>query len=173
GERRRPLARDLIEHPDYAEMLAFRRRASARIANAPQAIAEIEDADLGEAAWECDLFARCAAELPQRFAEPFMTALSPGTAATILLHAPSESHERYIAALARELKKEYELIHARGFVLQLDCPDLAMERARFFGGAPLDRFLAMVEVHVDAINRAIAAIPPERVRLHFCWGNYD
>jgi 5-methyltetrahydropteroyltriglutamate--homocysteine methyltransferase len=173
GESRRPLARDLAEHPDYADMLTFRRRASARILNAPQAVAEIEYADLGEAERECDLFARTTAALPKRFAESFMTAVSPGTAATILLDAHYDSHERYIAALARELRKEYELIHARGFVLQLDCPDLAMERARFFGDQPLDRFLAAVELHVDAINRAIAAIPPERIRLHVCWGNYD
>jgi 5-methyltetrahydropteroyltriglutamate--homocysteine methyltransferase len=173
GESRRPLARDLTEHPDYAEMLAFRRRAAARIANAPQAVAEIEYADLSEAIRECDLFDRCAAALPTRFAEPFMTAVSPGTAATILLNAHYDSHARYIAALARELRKEYELIHARGFVLQLDCPDLAMERARFFQNEPLEEFLRMVELHVDAINQAIAAIPPERVRLHFCWGNYD
>jgi 5-methyltetrahydropteroyltriglutamate--homocysteine methyltransferase len=173
GESRRPLARDLTEHPDYAEMLAFRRRAAARIANAPQAVAEIEYADLGEATRECDLFDRCAAALPTRFAEPFMTAVSPGTAATILLDAHYASHARYIAALARELRKEYELIHARGFVLQLDCPDLAMERARFFQNESLEGFLRMVELHVDAINQAITAIPPERVRLHFCWGNYD
>jgi 5-methyltetrahydropteroyltriglutamate--homocysteine methyltransferase len=173
GESRRPLARDLIEHPDFAEMLAFRRRSAARIANAPQAVAEIEYADLGEAMRECDLFARCVAAMPTRFAEAFMTAVSPGTAATILLNAHYDSHERYIAALAREMKKEYELIHARGFVLQLDCPDLAMERVRFFRDEPLDRFLQMVELHVDAINRAIVNIPPERVRLHFCWGNYD
>ena len=173
GESRRPLALDLTEHPDYAEMLAFRRRAAARIANAPQAVAEIEYADLGEATRECDLFAKCAAALPGKFAEAFMTAVSPGTAATILLNAHYDSHERYIAALAREMKKEYALIHARGFVLQLDCPDLAMERARFFRDAPLDRFLQMVEVHVEAINQAIAGIPPDRVRLHFCWGNYD
>ena len=58
-------------------------------------------------------------------------------------------------------------------MLQLDCPDLAMERARFFQDEPLERFLAAVELHVEAINQAIAAIPPERVRLHLCWGNYD
>ena len=173
GESRRPLALDFLDHPDFAEMLALRRRSAARIANAPQAVAEIAYTDLGEAERECDLFARCMAALPTRFAEAFMTAVSPGTAATILLNAHYDSHERYIAALARELRKEYELIHARGFVLQLDCPDLAMERARFFQHEPLDRFLKAVELHVEAINQAIAAIPPGRVRLHFCWGNYD
>jgi 5-methyltetrahydropteroyltriglutamate--homocysteine methyltransferase len=48
-----------------------------------------------------------------------------------------------------------------------------MERARFFQHEPLDRFLQMVELHVDALNEATAAIPPERIRLHICWGNYD
>jgi 5-methyltetrahydropteroyltriglutamate--homocysteine methyltransferase len=76
-------------------------------------------------------------------------------------------------ALAREMRKEYELIHARGLLLQVDCPDLAMERARFFRRDSLERFLQMVELHVEAINRATAAIPPDRIRLHLCWGNYD
>ncbi len=173
GESRRPLARDIAEHPDYAALLEFRRRGAARIANAPQAVAEIEYADLGEAARECDLFLKACERAPAPFAERFMTAVSPGTAATILLDAHYGAHARYVDALARELRKEYELIHARGLVLQLDCPDLAMERTRFFRDAPLDRFLEAVALHVEAINRAIVAIPPERVRLHVCWGNYD
>jgi 5-methyltetrahydropteroyltriglutamate--homocysteine methyltransferase len=71
------------------------------------------------------------------------------------------------------MRKEYELIVARGFVLQLDCPDLAMERTRFFQDESLDGFLAAVALHIDAINEAIATIPRDRVRLHLCWGNYD
>jgi len=173
GESRRPLARDLAEHPDYRAMLDFRRRNAARVANAPQAVADVRYTDLGEAERECDLFTRCADAAPRQFAERFMTAVSPGTAATILLNAHYDSHERYVMALAGELKKEYELIHRRGFVLQLDCPDLAMERVRFFQNESLEGFLAMVELHVAAINQAIASIPPERVRLHVCWGNYD
>ena len=71
------------------------------------------------------------------------------------------------------MRKEYELVHGRGLLLQLDCPDLAMERARLFQHEPLDRFLQIVDTHVEAVNRATAAIPPERIRLHVCWGNYD
>jgi 5-methyltetrahydropteroyltriglutamate--homocysteine methyltransferase len=93
--------------------------------------------------------------------------------ATILLNAHYDSHERYIMALAREMRKEYELIHARGFVLQLDCPDLAMERARFFQHETVAQFVKTVELHIEAINQAIVNIPPDRVRLHLCWGNYD
>ena len=102
-----------------------------------------------------------------------MTAVSPGTVATILLNAHYDSHERYVMALAREMRKEYELIHARGFVLQLDCPDLAMESARFFQHQTVAQFVKTVELHIEAINQAIVNIPPDRVRLHLCWGNYD
>jgi 5-methyltetrahydropteroyltriglutamate--homocysteine methyltransferase len=76
-------------------------------------------------------------------------------------------------ALAREIHKEYTLIHQRGFVLQVDCPDLAMERVRFFQKDPLERFQEMVALHVEAINRATQGIPTDRIRLHVCWGNYD
>src|SRR5258708_15361515 len=111
---------------------------------------------------------RCAAAIPQKFAEAFMTAVSPGTDATILLNAYYDSHERYVMALAREMRKEYELIHARGFVLQLDCPDLAMESARFFQHQTVAQFVKTVELHIEAINQAIVNIPPDRVRLHLC-----
>lgn len=173
GTSRRELAQDLIDFPDYAEMLARRRRDAARIGDAPQAIAEIEYADLGPAARECDAFLRETDARPRAFVERFMTAASPGVIATILLRAHYASHEQYVMALAREMRKEYELIHARGLLLQVDCPDLAMERARFFRRDSLERFLQMVELHVEAINRATAAIPPDRIRLHLCWGNYD
>ncbi len=173
GESKRRLSLDQIEHPDYAARLARQRAGSARISNAPQAVAEVAYTDLGEATAECDLFQRCAAGEHPGFGEAFMTAASPGVIATIMLDAYYGSHERYVRALSREMRKEYELIVARGFVLQLDCPDLAMERARFFQDESLDGFLAAVALHIDAINDAVAAIPPDRIRLHLCWGNYD
>jgi 5-methyltetrahydropteroyltriglutamate--homocysteine methyltransferase len=173
GASKRRMSRDIAEHPDYMARLSRMRTGAARINDAPQAVAEVAYTDLGEATVECELFQRCAAAGGKGFAEPFMTAASPGVIATILLDAYYGSHERYIHALAREMRKEYELIVARGFVLQLDCPDLAMERVRFFQDEPLDRFLEAVALHIDAINEAVAAIPRDRVRLHVCWGNYD
>jgi 5-methyltetrahydropteroyltriglutamate--homocysteine methyltransferase len=173
GESKRRQSLDQIDHPDYAARLSRQRAGSARIANAPQAVAEVAYTDLGEATAECLLFQRAAAAERPGFAESFMTAASPGVIATIMLDAYYGSHERYVRALAREMRKEYELIVARGFVLQLDCPDLAMERARFFQDETLDGFLRAVALHVDAINEAVAAIPPDRIRLHLCWGNYD
>jgi 5-methyltetrahydropteroyltriglutamate--homocysteine methyltransferase len=173
GEGHRPPARDLIDFPDYAAMLEFRRRGAARITHTPQALAEVEYTDLGDAASECDLFLRCAGGLTRPFTEHFMTAASPGIIATTLLNAYYDSHERYVFALAAQMRKEYELIHSRGFLLQLDCPDLAMERTRLFQQESLERFQEIVALHIEAINLAIANIPPERIRLHVCWGNND
>jgi 5-methyltetrahydropteroyltriglutamate--homocysteine methyltransferase len=173
GESRRPVARDLLDHPDYAAMLAARRQGAARIANAPQAVAEVRYADPGEAERECDRLLRVAAAQPAAFAECFLTAATPGIIATVHLNAWYDSHERYVQALAREMRAEYALIHARGLVLQLDAPDLAMERTRLFQHEPLDRFLQIVETHVEAINRATEGLDPARIRLHVCWGNYD
>src|SRR5262245_47997201 len=172
GASKRRMSRDIAEHPDYMERLSRMRAGAARINDAPQAVAEVAYTDLGEATAECELFQRTTAA-GKGFTEAFMTAASPGVIATIMLDAYYGSHERYVRALAREMRKEYELIVARGFVLQLDCPDLAMERVRFFQDDSMDRLLDAVTLHIDAINAAIAAIPPDRVRLHLCWGNYD
>ena len=173
GESQRPPAREMTDFPDYAALLESRRRGGARINNAPQAVADIQYADLGAAAQECDIFLRSTANLPQSFTESFMTAASPGIIATTMLNAYYHSHERYVFALAAQMRQEYELIHSRGLLLQLDCPDLAMERTRLFQHESLERFQEIVGTHIDAINVAVANIPPERIRLHVCWGNND
>ena len=71
------------------------------------------------------------------------------------------------------MKKEYEYIHRQGFVLQLDAPDLAMERTFLFQDRSLREFQEIVELHIAALNSAVEAIPAEQIRLHVCWGNYD
>jgi len=173
GGKARPLALDLMDFPDYAARLEERRRSAARVSFTPQAVGEVEYTGLSEAAEECDLFLRASDAAPQRFSERFMTAASPGIIATTMLNAYYDSHERYVFALAAQMQREYELIHSRGLILQLDCPDLAMERVRLFRDDPLERFQQAVATHVEAINRATANIPAERIRLHVCWGNYD
>lgn len=174
GESKRPLALDLIDHPDYAEMLAQRRKGAARVANAPQCIGPVQYIGEDEARREGAYFAESLERVkPRAFAETFMTAASPGVAACILLNAHYASHEAYVDALAGELKKEYEIIHADGHLLQIDAPDLAMERPRLFQCDSFDRFLAIATHHVNAINRATVTIPRDCIRLHVCWGNYD
>jgi 5-methyltetrahydropteroyltriglutamate--homocysteine methyltransferase len=169
----RPVRRDVSEFADFAAMWRTRQQSTARPQQTPQAIAEVEYTDLREAEQECDLFLRCTAAQPQQFTESFMTAAAPGIIATAMGNAYYDSHEHYVFAVAKQMQKEYELMHAKGFVLQLDCPDLAMERAMLFQDVPLERFQEVVETHIAALNLAIANIPPDRVRLHVCWGNSE
>ncbi len=71
------------------------------------------------------------------------------------------------------MQEEYQLIHSRGLVLQLDCPDLAMERQGLFKNETEAGFIRAIELHVDALNSALENIPAGDVRLHVCYGNYD
>lgn len=173
GESKRPTPQDLREFPDFARMLQARGMMRAKVFNAPQAVAEVQYEDLSSVEKECTLFRRCADQAVQQFSERFMTAASPGIIATTMLNAYYDSHERYVLALAEQMKKEYEYIHAQGFVLQLDAPDLAMERTFLFQEKSVREFQQIVEIHIAALNQAIPNIPPEWVRLHVCWGNYD
>ena len=111
--------------------------------------------------------------LAGRFVEPFLTAPSPGILATIVQNEHYDTFDNYLAALGAALKVEYDAIARAGFLLQLDCPDLALERHTWFRDRPLGDFLDFVERVVATINRAIADIPREQVRLHVCWGNYE
>ena len=103
----------------------------------------------------------------------FMSAASPGIIALTLGNAHYANHQEYVMALAEEMRKEYELITAAGVVLQLDCPDLAMERHVAYQDEPIKVFQEVVELHIKAINHAIRNIPREQVRLHVCWGNTE
>jgi len=173
GEGKRPTPQDMREFPAYARMLQTRGMMRAKVFNAPQAIAEVQYEDLGGVQHECALFRHCLDQAPQQFTERFMTAASPGIICTTMLNAYYDSHERYVFAVAEQMKKEYEYIHAQGLVLQLDAPDLAMERTFLFQEKSVREFQQIVEIHIAALNQAIQDIPPEQVRLHVCWGNYD
>ena len=122
---------------------------------------------------ECQGFKNALSDAENGFADTFMTAVSPGFAATAMVNLYYERFEDYVFALARELKHEYERIVEHGFILQIDSPDLGMERAGFYQESSLSEFIAAIEMHVAALNEAIADIPPDRIRLHACWGNRD
>jgi 5-methyltetrahydropteroyltriglutamate--homocysteine methyltransferase len=107
------------------------------------------------------------------FAETFWTAPSPGIIATAMQNDFYGSLGEYVDAVAEALRVEYQAIAKGGHVLQIDAPDLALERHRLFAGRPLGEFLAFVDLTIAAINRALQGIPREQVRLHVCWGNYE
>ena len=107
--------------------------------------------------------------------EVFMTAASPGVVANFLQDRYYGSEEAYVYALADALKEEYDAIFRAGFLLQLDCPDLTMSswRRPWHAGLSPREFTKMAELHVEALNHALREIPPDRMRLHLCWGNHE
>jgi len=172
GASRRPRAKEMNEFPLLVEQLRARFPRRAKVANAPQAIAEVRYGDLAAAREEARMFKAALAAQKTQPVEAFMTAASPGIIATTMLNAHYDSHQAYVMALAREMAGEYALM-AQDFILQVDAPDLAMERVMLFQDKSDSEFLGIVELHVAAINRAIGDIPRERVRLHICWGNWE
>ena len=169
GESRRPPARDQIEFPTYARQMATRFPHSARVANAPAAVSAVRYVNGTPIHEDAERLRK----LGSGFRETFMTAPSPGIVATTMMNQHYDSHEAYLMALAAALGHEYRAIHEAGHVLQIDSPDLAMERHRFFGHLDERAFLQQLELHIAAINAGIAGIPHDRVRLHVCWGNND
>jgi 5-methyltetrahydropteroyltriglutamate--homocysteine methyltransferase len=105
--------------------------------------------------------------------EAFMTAASPGVIAHFLRNEHYPTREAYLARLVDVMKEEYDAIHRAGFVLQVDCPDLAMSRHLMFSQLSDAEFLKIAEGNVEALNHALRDIPPDRMRLHLCWGNYE
>ncbi|HTY55946.1 MAG TPA: cobalamin-independent methionine synthase II family protein [Candidatus Binataceae bacterium] len=173
GESKRPPAQDMVEFPAYVKLLERRGMlGGAKVFNAPQAIGPLSYDDLTAVRKECDMF-EGATKGSQKFAERFMTAAAPGIIATTMLNAYFDTYDKYVLAVAEEIRKEYEYIVSRGLILQLDAPDLAMERTFLFQDKSVAEFVKVVELHIEAVNRAVKNIPPEKVRLHICWGNYD
>jgi 5-methyltetrahydropteroyltriglutamate--homocysteine methyltransferase len=141
----------------------------ARAMNAPAALSEVCYVNSAPIMEDAARLKR----LGGQFSECFMTAPSPGIVATTMLNQYYDSHEAYVMDLARALANEYRAIHEAGLILQIDAPDLAMERHRFFDDLTDTEFLKQLELHVAAINLGIEGIPRDRVRLHVCWGNND
>jgi len=112
-------------------------------------------------------------EREEGYNEAFVSAPSPGIIAAAMQNDHYSDLPTYINALADALRTEYTTIANSGFVLQIDAPDLALERHTLFQDKPLEEFLTFVRVVVAAINRALEGIPREQVRLHVCWGNYE
>jgi 5-methyltetrahydropteroyltriglutamate--homocysteine methyltransferase len=103
----------------------------------------------------------------------FMSAASPGVVSLFFRNDHYKDFETYIYAIAEAMRHEYETVAKAGFVLQIDCPDLGMGRHIQYASLSLPEFRKRAQLHVEALNHAVANIPPEQLRLHMCWGNYD
>jgi 5-methyltetrahydropteroyltriglutamate--homocysteine methyltransferase len=103
----------------------------------------------------------------------FMSAASPGVVSLFFRNDYYKDFETYIYAIADAMRHEYEAVAKAGFVLQIDCPDLGMGRHIQYAHLSLPEFRKRAELHVEALNHAVANIPAEQLRMHVCWGNYE
>jgi len=103
--------------------------------------------------------------------EMFMTSPSPGQIARYLKNRHYKTEEAYVYALADVMSREYKAIVDAGFILQLDCPDLAMLRHMVYLDKSIEDFRKIIAVNVAALNHAVADIPADRMRMHVCWGS--
>ena len=174
GVSERPYGLDWIKFPGFSER--FFQRLPPRIGKvfgAPQAIADVKYKDTKAIDVETERLNRLAKNVKPQPAELFMNAPSPGIVATTMLNAHYSSYEAYLTAVAKELRTEYAAVVKAGFVLQIDAPDMAMERTLLFQDKTDAEFAKIVEQHVTALNIGLEGIPADRVRLHVCWGNWE
>jgi len=163
----RPKPLEWQEFPEF-----FSRRAAEPAVQTPACSAPITWQ--GDAEIRRDILTLKGALETARPTEAFMTSISPGGIWYILPNEYYPSHEAYVSAAAEAMRAEYMAVYEAGLVLQLDCPDLAGGRNRpRYARASVDEFRGMVAMHIQALNHAVADIPPERMRMHVCWGNYE
>lgn len=163
--------RPLLDTRDFPEYTARINPASRRLRQTPTCSGPI--AYRGHDELEADIANLTAATADVAATEVFMSAASPGVVVCFLQNRHFENDEAYLWAIAEAMKSEYDAIHQAGFLLQLDCPDLAMGRHFQFAADELDRFKRTAALNVEALNWALRDIPEDRLRMHLCWGNYE
>lgn len=162
---------DMIEHPDFAESTRRAKTGWAALYGRPCCTGPVVYEN--REPLEHDLAHLNAAVDAAKPAEAFMNAASPGVLTKFVPDAHYKNEEAYVAVLADAMKEEYEAIHKAGFLLQIDCPDLASARHNQYQTLSDGEFLKIAERNVEAVNHATANIPPEAMRIHICWGNYE
>jgi 5-methyltetrahydropteroyltriglutamate--homocysteine methyltransferase len=170
GGQSHPLAyRDLVDFPEFGKRVfgdPGRARRKTPACNAPVGVR-----DRAAAATDVANLASAVASVKRE--DVFMSAASPGVISLFFHDDHYGSHERYLAAIADAMQHEYETVARAGYVLQIDCPDLGMGRHIQFADLDLAGFRRMAALHIEALDHALAKVPPEQARIHLCWGNYE
>ena len=176
GSWQRPSRADVDRYPEFKKRWLEQTSSKTRVSpneGLPMAIGDVKYTGQAAIESECHDFADILKANPGVFVETFMNAPSPGIVAAAIKNQHYDTDVKYLRALGDALRIEYETIVRAGFVLQIDAPDLALERHISFKDKPLTAFLEFVENVVTEINRALTNITPDRVRLHICWGNSE
>ncbi len=157
----------LEDFPDFAEKMAqtMESVATVRFATCDGPVSYV-----GQSAVQADIENLKAATEGVSEVATFMSAASPGVISVFSPNRHYGSQAEYLGALAEAMREEYEAIHRAGFILQVDCPDLAMTAP---GAGSLENFRRQMELNIEALNQALVNIPAEASRIHICWGNAE
>lgn len=159
---------DLADYPKSAEIVAAnpgRKKRTAPACNAPITVEDTEAAAL-----DMVHLANAAKKHPVK--GTFSSAASPGVVSIFFGNDYYKTDEEYVFAVAEAMRHEYEAIVEAGATVQLDCPDLAMGRHTTYADLSLSDYRKRVAMNIEALNHALRNVPPEKARMHLCWGNY-
>jgi 5-methyltetrahydropteroyltriglutamate--homocysteine methyltransferase len=176
GTWQRPSRADVERYPVFKKRWLQQTSSQSRVSpneGLPTALGDVRYKDPAAIEAECRDFKEVLSLTPNTFVESFMNAPSPGIVAAAIKNQHYDTLRDYLQALGEALRVEYETIVRMGFMLQIDAPDLALERHISYKDKPVAEFLAFVEAVVTEINRVLRNVAPDRVRLHICWGNSE
>lgn len=171
GESSMPGLGDLVDYPEFAQRMFSDFGESQNYLRMPACVGPIKVRDREQLRRDIENLRAASEGAGAR--DVFMSAASPGVIALFFGNQHYPGREAYLAAIADAMREEYESIAEAGFVLQLDCPDLAMGRHIQFADASLEEFQRQARLNVEALNHATARIDPDSMRMHLCWGNYE
>ena len=173
GESKRPFGQEWVQLPLFAQKFMARLPKTGKVFGCPECVGELKYHDKDAIKTELARYAKAAAAIKPPFPDLFFAEPSPGIIATTMLNAYYKTYEAYLDAIAREMHYEYKAVVDAGYVLQIDAPDLAMERVLLFQDKSEAEYVKIVELHIATLNKALQGIPRDRVRLHICWGNWE
>lgn len=154
---------DLLDFPEYLKSLS---ELSGATGSPPVCIGPVSYVGQDALHRELDAMRAAAGD-----GDAFLTAASPGVISRFMPNRHYPDEDGYLTALADAMKTEYDAIVAAGFTLQVDCPDLTVGWHAREGD--LAKHRDYVAHRLAALDHATRDIPPERMRLHICWGNYE
>ena len=171
----RPTGNELSNYPEFRSIREGILNKKIAVSNfkPPMAIGEVIYGDTNANEDEINLFLKALKFHSNKFMDAFITAPSPGLIVRAMKNKFYPNEDEYLSAVAEALAYEYKSAIAAGLILQIDAPDLALERHLSFHNRPLSEFLAFVDNVINLINKSIAGLPKERIRLHVCYGNYE
>ena len=169
GDSPRRVPQDLEMFPDYIKMMSASGQ-TPRIRR-PRCVGPIEVKNRAPLERDIEHFKKATAAAKP--VDAFMPAASPGVISVFQPNEFYKTEDDYLERLSEVMREEYETIVNAGFVLQLDCPDLAMGRHILAKGQPDEAFVRRAEVQIEALNHALRNVPANMARLHLCWGNYE